>query len=216
MTQGLATRTIHAGETTDVHGSPSMPVYNTTTFRFASTAALLDVVEGRKPGSLYTRYGLNPTIQSLEAQLASIEEAESAWVFCSGMAAETSVFFAYGRKGIVCIGDAYGGTLELLDAQLPQLGIETHLILGRELDRLEPLLESGPRLVFLETPSNPALEIIDIAAVADIAHRHGALLVVDNTFASPVNQRPLELGADLVVHSATKYLGGHSDITAGC
>ena len=215
MTQGLATRTIHAGETADAHGSPNMPVYNTTTFRFASTADLLDVVEGRRPGSLYTRYGLNPTIQALEAQLASIEGAEAAWAFCSGMAAETSVFFAHGRKGVVCIGDAYGGTLELLATQLPQLGIETHLILGHELDRLEPLLESGSQLVFLETPSNPALEIMDIASLADRVHRHGALLAVDNTFASPVNQRPLELGADLVVHSATKYLGGHSDLTAG-
>ncbi|MCB1726912.1 MAG: aminotransferase class V-fold PLP-dependent enzyme, partial [Gammaproteobacteria bacterium] len=119
------------------------------------------------------------------------------------------------RDGIVCIGDAYGGTLELIASQLPLLGIRTHLILGSELDRLDGLLAEGTRMVFLETPSNPTLELFDIAAIAERAHAHGALLMVDNTFASPVNQQPLALGADLVVHSATKYLGGHSDITAG-
>ena len=116
---------------------------------------------------------------------------------------------------MVCIGDAYGGTLELIGQQLPQLGIPTHLLLGGELERLDALLEGGAGLVFLETPTNPTLEVFDIAAIAARVHAQGALLVVDNTFASPVNQQPLALGADLVVHSATKYLGGHSDLTAG-
>jgi cystathionine beta-lyase/cystathionine gamma-synthase len=213
--QGLGTRCVHAGELLDAHGSPHTPVYTTTTFAFGSTAAILDVVEGRAPGSLYTRYGLNPTIQSLEAKLAAIEGAEAALAFASGMAAEAALFLAHGRAGIVCIGDAYGGTLELIGQQLPLLGIPTHMLLGTELDRLDELLVGGARLVFLETPSNPTLEVFDIAAIAARAHARGALLVVDNTFASPVNQQPLALGADLVVHSATKYLGGHSDITAG-
>lgn len=213
--QGLATRCIHAGEIRDAHGSPHTPLYNTTTFRFDSTADLLDVVDGRKPGSLYTRYGLNPTIHSLEEKLASLEGAEAAWAFCSGMAAEAALFFTHGREGIVCVGDAYGGTLELLSAQLPLLSMRTNLVLGNELDLMESHLRDGSGLVFLETPSNPRLEVFDIAAIADICHRNGALLAVDNTFASPVNQRPLELGADFSVHSATKYLGGHSDITAG-
>jgi cystathionine beta-lyase/cystathionine gamma-synthase len=213
--QGLGTRCVHAGELLDAHGSPHTPVYTTTTFAFGSTAAILDVVEGRAPGSLYTRYGLNPTIQSLEAKLAAIEGAEAALAFASGMAAEAALFLAHGRAGIVCIGDAYGGTLELIGQQLPLLGIPTHMLLGTELDRLDELLAGGARLIFLETPSNPTLEVFDVAEIAARAHAQGALLVVDNTFASPVNQQPLALGADLVVHSATKYLGGHSDITAG-
>jgi cystathionine gamma-synthase len=211
----LATRTIHGQSLKDAHGSPHIPIYNTTTFAFASTTELLDVVDGRTRGALYTRYGLNPSIFALEDTLASIESAEMAWAFCSGMAAETALFLTHGRDGVVCIGDAYGGTLELLASQLPLLGIKTHLILGSELDRLDTLLAGGAKLVFFETPTNPTMELFDIRAIAAKAHAHGAKVAVDNTFASPVNQRPLELGADLVVHSATKYLGGHSDLTAG-
>lgn len=213
--QALATRCIHTGELPDAHGSPHTPIYTSTTFRFPTTVDLLDVVEGRKSGSLYTRYGLNPTIQALEAKLATLEGAEAALAFSSGMGAEAALFLTHGRTGIVCIGDAYGGTMELLADQLPQLGIRTALLLGSELDRLDTLLNDGYGLVFLETPTNPVLEIFDIAALAQKAHTHGALLAVDNTFASPVNQQSLALGADFVVHSATKYLGGHSDLTAG-
>lgn len=212
---GLSTRCVHGGELDDAHGSPHTPLYQTTTFKFSTTADLLDVVDGKKPGSLYTRYGLNPTIFSLEQKLAGLEGAEMAWAFCSGMAAEVALFLTHGRKGIVCIGDAYGGTLELLASQLPQLGIPTHLLLGSDMARLDDILAKGAGLVFLETPTNPTLEIFDIHAIARKAHAHGALVAVDNTFASPVNQRPLELGADFAVHSCTKYLGGHSDLTAG-
>ena len=212
---GLSTRCVHSGEMHDPQGSPHTPLYGTTTFAFGSTAELLDVVEGRKSGNLYTRYGLNPTIRSLEEKLAALEGAEAAFAFSSGMAAEAALFLAHGQKGIVCIGDAYGGTLELLEKQLPLLGMRTHFTLGNEWDRLESLLKNHAKLVFFETPTNPVLEIIDIRRVAALAHAHGVLIAVDNTFASPVNQQPLALGADIVVHSATKYLGGHSDITAG-
>lgn len=212
---GLSTRGIHGHSFKDAHGSPHLPVYDTTTFAFKSTADLLDVVDGRKPGSLYTRYGLNPSIFAIEETLAGLEGAEMAWSFCSGMAAETALFLTHGREGIICIGDAYGGTLELLASQLPLLGIKTHLILGNELDKLDALLAGGGKLVFFETPTNPTLELLDIRAISAKAHAHGALVAIDNTFASPVNQRPLELGADFVIHSATKYLGGHSDLTAG-
>lgn len=215
MTDHLATRCVHAGELDDAHGSPHTPLYSTTTFKFASTADLLDVVDGRNPGSLYTRYGLNPTIASLEAKLAALEDAEAAWAFCSGMAAETALFLTHGRKGIVCLGDAYGGTLELLASQLPLLGIPTRLLPGADLGRLDEILSTGVGMVFFETPSNPTLEIFDIDAVVKLAHAHGATVAVDNTFASPVNQNPLAQGADFVIHSCTKYLGGHSDLTAG-
>ena len=133
----LSTRCIHTGELADPNGSPHTPVYATTTFRFPSTADLLDVVEGRKEGSLYTRYGLNPTIQSLETKLATLEGAEAALAFSSGMGAEAALFMAHGRAGLICIGDAYGGTLELIGNQLPKLGIRTTLLLGSELDRLD-------------------------------------------------------------------------------
>lgn len=213
--QGLSTRSIHGHSFKDAHGSPHLPVYDTSTFAFQSTADLLDVVDGRKPGSLYTRYGLNPSIFAIEETLAGLEGAEMAWSFCSGMAAETALFLTHGREGIVCIGDAYGGTLELLASQLPLLGIKTHSILGSELSQLDTLLAAGAKLVFFETPTNPTLEMLDIRAISAKAHACGALVAVDNTFASPVNQRPLALGADFVIHSATKYLGGHSDLTAG-
>jgi cystathionine beta-lyase/cystathionine gamma-synthase len=212
---GLSTRCVHAGEIDDAHGSPHTPTYTSTTFRFASTADIVEVVQGRKSAALYTRYGLNPTIRSLEDKLARLEGAEAALAFCSGMAAESALFLAHGRKGIVCLGDAYGGTLELLASQLPELGIPTVLLLGSELGRLETELRRGAGMVFFESPTNPALEIFDIRAIGEVAHRYGALVAIDNTFASPVNQQPLALGADLVVHSATKYLGGHSDLTAG-
>ncbi|OIQ74153.1 cystathionine gamma-synthase [mine drainage metagenome] len=211
----LATRAIHGGGPRDAHGSPSTPIYNTTTFAFDSTAELLDVIEGRRRGALYTRYGMNPTLYALEDTLAALEGAEAALAFASGMAASAALFLALGRDGIVCVGDAYGGTLELLGEQLPQLGIRTQLLQRDEVDRLDAALVDGAGLVFFETPSNPRLELFDIAALAAVAHRRGALVAVDNTFASPINQRPLEFGADLVMHSATKYLGGHSDLTAG-
>jgi len=214
---GMATRCIHAGDTLDAKGAIHTPLYNHSTFAFRDTQAVLDVVEGRTVGSLYTRYGLNPTIRSTEEKLASIEGGEQAWVFSSGMAAEAATFLAYCKAGdhIVCIGDVYGGTYELLASNLPAVGISTTFLLGSELDRLEAAIGDKTRIVFFETPTNPNMEIFDIAAISAIAKRRGALTVVDSTFATPVNQNPLEHGADLVIHSTTKYLGGHSDLTGG-
>lgn len=213
--QGQSTRAIHGTTLRDAHGAPHLPIYNTTTFAFEDTAALLEVIDGRKPGPFYTRYGMNPNTFALEETMAAIEGAEAGLAFCSGMAAATTLFITHGRNGIVCLGDAYGGTLELLGDLLPMLGIDTTFLLGSELDQLEAVLEAGTRLVFFESPTNPTLEIFDIAAISELAHRYGALVAIDNTFASPVNQHPIELGADLTFYSATKYLGGHSDLTAG-
>jgi len=218
MTQrydGISTNMIHSGSISDALGSPHLPLYDTTTFRFSSTRELLDVVEGKTDGFLYTRYGANPTIKNLEAKLARLDGAESALVFSSGMAALSSLFLAYGNRGIVCIGDAYGGTLELLSQQLPGLGIQTYQLFATELDKLEALLAKGVGMVFFETPTNPRLELLDIRKIADMAHAYNALVAIDNTFATPVNQQPLKLGADIAMQSATKYLGGHSDLTAG-
>ena len=214
---GLSTRCIHAGEERDPRGAIHTPLYNHSTFAFEDTAALLDVVEGRVSGSLYTRYGLNPTITSTEAKLAAIEGGEAALVFSSGMAAEAATFLTLCRAGdhIVCIGDVYGGTYELLASNLPNLGITTTFLLGSELDRLDDVIGEHTRIVFFETPTNPTMEVLDIAAIAAVAKRRGVTVIVDGTFATPVNQNPLALGADLVVHSTTKYLGGHSDLTGG-
>ncbi|MGB5994718.1 MAG: PLP-dependent transferase, partial [Candidatus Deferrimicrobiaceae bacterium] len=176
----LSTRCVHAGEMRDAEGSPHTPIYNTTTFGFRSTADLLDVVEGRRPGNLYTRYGLNPTIRSVEEKLASLENAESALVFSSGMAAEAALFFAHGRKGIVCLGNAYGGTLQLLAEQLPLVGIPTFLLQGKKAGSLEEVLKKeGPGLVFFETPTNPTMEIFDIREICRLSHSYGALVAVD-------------------------------------
>lgn len=215
--RGLSTRSVHAGDRRDPQGAIHPPIYPHSTFAFASTADLLDVVEGRKAGSLYTRYGLNPTICALETKLADLEGSEHALAFSAGMAAEAATFLAHTRCGehIVCIGDVYGGTFELLGDNLPQVGITTTFLRADEISILPSALTENTRIVFLETPSNPTLDVVDIAAIADQARAIGALTVVDNTFATPVNQNPLQHGADLVVHSATKYLGGHSDLTAG-
>lgn len=214
---GLGTRCVHAGQVRDPEGALHTPLYNHSTFGFASTAALLDVVEGRAEGNLYTRFGQNPTIRALERRLADIEGGESALAFSSGMAAEAAAVLSLAGAGdhVVCIGDVYGGTYELLEADLPRLGIDTTFLLASEAHRLEQALERPTRLVIFETPTNPGLEVLDIAATSAVARARGVPVLVDNTFASPVNQNPLEHGADLVMHSATKYLGGHSDLTAG-
>ena len=216
-TPGLSTRCVHAGEKRDAQGAIHPALYNHSTFGFENTADLLDVVEGRTEGNLYTRYGLNPTIRSLERKLADLENGEAALAFGSGMAAEAATFFAHAKADdhIVCIGDVYGGTYELLSANLPEVGIETTFLLADEVGELPSALTERTRIVFFETPTNPALDVIDVRAVAEVARAAGALTVVDNTFATPVNQNPLDLGANLVVHSATKYLGGHSDLTGG-
>jgi cystathionine gamma-synthase/methionine-gamma-lyase len=216
--QRVSTRCVHAGETLDVQGGIHLPLYNHSTFGFKNTSALLDVVEGRNPnGNLYTRYGLNPTIRGVEHKCASLEGGEACLVFSSGMAAEAATFLAHCNAGdhIVCIGDVYGGTFELLKDNLPTLGIETTFILGDELATLSEQIQDNTKMVFFETPTNPNLEVLDIKEISQIAKARKVLTVVDNTFASPINQQPLELGADLVIHSATKYLGGHSDLTGG-
>ncbi len=212
---GPATLAIHSQQHQDPLGSPHVPLYDTTTFRFPSTADLLEVTEGRRRGPFYTRYGLNPTIQALEDTLAALESAEAALAFASGMAAISSTLLAHGRAGVACAADIYGGTQALVMGQLPMLGIPTQLLPNMEAATVEAALRSGARVLLIESPTNPTLQVLDIARLAEQAHEHDALLVVDNTFASPINQQPLNLGADLVVHSATKYLGGHSDLTAG-
>ena len=212
---GFATNCIHAGEIVDQFGAPHTPAYDTTTFKFSSTAGMVDVIEGRRPGCFYTRYGSNPSITSVEAKLASLEHAENALVFSSGMAAISATLLAHGEHGIICLGEVYGGTWELMTRQLPTLNRHTKFLKTNDIEGLRQHLAAGCSLIFFETPSNPLLEIIDISLICSLAHTFGAKVAIDSTFATPVNQQPLTLGADIVIHSATKYLGGHSDLTGG-
>ena len=211
----FSTRCIHAGLNNDQFGSPHTPLYDTTTFKFPSTEKMQRVIEGHDNGYLYTRYGSNPSIVNLEEKLASIELAETALVFSSGMAAISATLISHGEKGIICIGDIYGGTWELMTSQLGLLGRKVTFIPANDLQKLEDQLKLGFGLAYFETPSNPLLHIIDIRGVCEIAHTYDTLVAIDSTFATPVNQQPLLLGADIVIHSATKYLGGHSDLTGG-
>ena len=213
--QGPATRIIHNRRHKDAFGSPYSPVYNTTTYRFENTADLLDVIEGRSDGNLYTRWGTNPSIQELEQGLARLENAEAALGFASGMAAISATLLAHGRNGIVCVGDLYGGTQELLKNHCQALGIPVTFLFREEQDQLAKTLTEPGKLVYFETPANPNMRLVDISHVSEIAHEAGATVIVDNTYATPYLTRPIELGADLVLHSATKYLGGHGDVVAG-
>src|ERR1700759_4191713 len=186
--QGLSTRSVHAGDHRDPEGAIHAPIYPHSTFAFASTGDLLDVVEGRKAGNLYTRYGLNPTIRALEDKLADLEGGEQALAFSAGRAAEAATFLAHTRSGqhIVCVGDIYGGTFELLSTNLPQVGITAVFLRSDEGDKLPDVLTDNTSMVFFETPSNPGLEILDIAAISEYARTAGVLTFIDNTFATPV------------------------------
>jgi cystathionine gamma-synthase len=206
---GFETRAIHAGQDPDpATGGVVPPITVSTTF--AQSAV------GEHHGWEYARSG-NPTRDALEACLASLEGGRRAFAFASGLAAEDAVLRQLRPgEGIALGNDLYGGTYRLIDkvyrpAGYPWTAVD--LTDAVALDRNWPL---GTTLVWAETPTNPAMEIVDIAAVADVAHHRGARLVVDNTFATPYLQQPLALGADVVVHSATKYLGGHSDVVGGC
>lgn len=214
-TLNTSTKAIHNRRYFQDCKSPFTPIYNTTNYVFDSTKALQQVVEGKKKGYLYTRWGSNPTILELEQGLAQLEYAEASLAFAAGMAAISASLLAHGRKGIVCIGDLYGGTQALMTQQLQSLNIPVTFLRYEQQAELSHYLEKG-MLLYCETPANPTLRLLDLQALAEIAHQQQALLIVDNTFATPINQNPLCLGADIVVHSASKYLGGHSDITAGC
>ncbi|GAB3110901.1 cystathionine gamma-synthase [Janibacter alkaliphilus] len=208
--QGIATRAIHAGHEPDpLTGAVNVPIYASSTFA-------QDGVGGLRGGFEYARTG-NPTRQALEANAASIEGGTYGRAFASGMAATDALLRATLRPGdhLVIPDDAYGGTFRLIDKVFSQWGIEHTPAPVGDVDAIRAAIRPSTKLVWLETPTNPLLNIGDIAAVAEVAGEAGARLVVDNTFASPYLQQPLSLGADVVLHSSTKYLGGHSDVVGG-
>lgn len=208
--EGFDTRAIHAGQEAETTtGAVTVPIYQVSTYR-------QDGVGGLRDGYEYSRTG-NPTRAALEECLTSLEEGVRGLAFASGMAAEDTLLRTIARPGahVVIPGDAYGGTYRLFARVLRNWGVEFDAVPLSDPRAVQAAVRPETVAVWVETPTNPLLNIADIAALADIAHAAGALLVVDNTFASPYLQRPLPLGADVVVHSTTKYLGGHSDVVGG-
>jgi cystathionine gamma-synthase len=209
-TQGFATRAIHAGFDPDPQtGAVNVPIYASSTFA-------QDGVGGMRGGYEYARTG-NPTRAALEANLAALEGGAYGRAFSSGMAATDCALRAMLRPGdhLVIPNDAYGGTFRLIDKVFSQWGITYSVAAVNDLDAIRAAVTPATKLIWIETPTNPLLNVGDIAATAEIAHAAGAKLVVDNTFASPYLQQPLALGANVVLHSTTKYIGGHSDVVGG-
>jgi len=205
---GFSTRAVHVGQGPDpATGAVVQPIHLATTFAQQGV--------GRHQGFEYSRSG-NPTRQALEECLAALEEAKHALAFASGLGAESTLLLLL-KPGdhVVYMEDVYGGTFRLFDKVMRRFGITFTAVDASDLDAVEHAITPSTRLVWLESPSNPLLRIVDIDAVSEIAHSHDAKVCVDNTFATPYLQQPLHLGADLVVHSATKYIGGHSDVVGG-
>jgi cystathionine gamma-synthase len=208
--RGLATKAIHAGFAPDPRtGAVNTPIYASSTFA-------QDGVGGLRGGFEYARTG-NPTRQSLESALAAVEEAAYGRAFSSGMGATDCALRAVLRPGdhLVIPDDAYGGTFRLIDKVFSQWGVTYTAVGLSDLDAVRAAITPQTRLIWVETPTNPLLSIADIAGIADVASGSGAKVLVDNTFASPALQQPLLLGADIVLHSTTKYIGGHSDVVGG-
>lgn len=213
----MGTRAIWAGEEAHFsHGAICPPIYQSVAFGYDDMSEWFDVALGKKPGHIYSR-NTNPTVRPLEEKIAAMDGAEDATSFSTGMAAISNTLFTLLKPGdrVVAIKDTYGGTNKIFIEFLPRMGVEVVLCDTHDSAAIEQAVAQGCTLLYLETPTNPTLKIVDIAALAAKAHQHGALVVVDNTFATPINQLPLALGADLVVYSATKFLNGHSDAMGG-
>jgi cystathionine beta-lyase/cystathionine gamma-synthase len=198
------------------HGPLATPIVQTSTFAFASAAEMRRYLEGDEELFLYTRYA-NPTVRELEGALAALEGASAALALSSGMAAMTTAVVSLVRGGdeVLASGSLYGGTVHLLAELLPRFGVAARFLPVAELARVDCAAGKRSRLLVVESPTNPTLEVVDLAAVCAAAHARGLAVIVDNTFATPLLQRPLALGADLVMHSLTKALAGHSDLVGG-
>jgi cystathionine beta-lyase/cystathionine gamma-synthase len=197
-------------------GALTTPIYETTTFVFDTAEQVREYAEGKSEKFLYSRYA-NPTVLAVEKTLAAIEGGETALVLSSGQSATTTALLGLLRSGdeVICGSAIYGGTLHLLTDLLPKFGLRPRFASLEELASIDRLLSDATRLVWFESPINPTLRCVDVARIAEACRARGVISVIDNTFASPVNQRPIALGVDIVMHSATKYLNGHSDVTAG-
>ncbi len=210
------TKCVHAGIKDYEYGPVVPPIYQTSTFKFKSAGHGAALFAGEDKGYIYTRMG-NPTIEAMEDSIAELEGGHKALGCGSGMAAVHTVFAALTQTGdhIVCSRAVYGPTTTLLNSVMKRYGVETTFVDASNLDEVINAVTPKTRLIFIETPGNPTLSISDIKAIAAIAHNAGALLVVDNTFMSPALQKPFEFGADIILHSMTKFLNGHADVVGG-
>ena len=217
--EGLApdTLAVRAGEQAALaHGATQVPIFYSAAYGYADVDSWLDVALGRAEGHIYSR-NTNPTVAAFEEKMRILEGAEAAASFSSGMAAISNTLFGLLAPGdrVVSAKDTYGGTNLLFTDFLPRWGVEVELCDTTDFGQIEAAIARGCRLVYLETPTNPTLKVMDIARLSKAAHEAGAIVVTDNTFATPINQNPLALGSDLVLHSATKFLGGHADALGG-
>lgn len=213
---GFNTKLIHAGFTKDAHGSVVTPIYQTSTFAFENAQQGADRFAGTAEGYIYTRLG-NPTIMALEKNIAELENGFGATAMASGMGAVTTLYMALLGAGrhVVSTDGVYGPSRVLLEKHLSRFGVESTFVDSSDHEAIRAALRPNTALVYVESPSNPAMKVTDIEAAARLAHGNGALLAVDNTFASPCLQKPLDLGADIVLHSVTKFINGHADVVGG-
>jgi len=214
---GESTRAVHAPGVREFDQKPmGLPVYRTASFRFGSAQEYADLLAGRVAGFSYSRID-NPTAAAFADAMAYLERAEAGEAFASGMAAASAVLFGHLSAGdhVVCAAGVYGGTWALLSGVLARFGVTASFVDMTDLDAVRAAVTGRTRLLWAETIANPTLVVADLPALAGVAHAAGALLVIDSTFASPAVCRPVEHGVDVVLHSATKYLGGHSDVTGG-
>jgi cystathionine gamma-synthase len=212
-----ATLSVWGGEEDSlIQGATQVPVVYSAAYGYPDIDTWLDVALGRSPGHIYSR-NTNPTVQAFEDKVRLLEGAQAATSFASGMAAISNTLFSLLSPGdrIVSVKDSYGGTNKLFLEFLPRFNIQVELNDTTDHERIEAAIAAGCKVVYLESPTNPTLKVVDIARIAAAGHRAGAVVVADNTFATPINQNPLALGADLVIHSATKFLGGHADALGG-
>jgi cystathionine beta-lyase/cystathionine gamma-synthase len=215
-THGTATTAIHTGERLPAADSLTTPIYETSTFIFSSAAEVQAYADGTRPGYLYSRYD-NPTVVAVEQKLAAVDGADAALVFASGMAAISTAIFGLLSAGdeVVCCAAIYGGTYHVLNGLAAKFGITTRFATLEEFRTPAQLIGPATRMVWFESPINPTLRCLDVAAVAAACRDAGVLSAADNTFASPLNQPVLAMGVDLSMQSVTKYLNGHSDVTGG-
>jgi methionine-gamma-lyase len=214
---GFSTKSVHSGEQTcPLTGSITTPIYQTSNFGFPDLDSLKRIFADPSKGYFYTRYS-NPTLEAIENKLADLMGAQRGLVFSSGMAALTSAILALVSAGdhIVSAFDIYGGTFNFFANVLPRYGVTVDLVETADARRLAESIKPNTKVIFFESPTNPLLKLMDIREVAKIGKERGIPIFMDNTFATPFNQKPIEMGIDLVMHSTTKYLGGHSDLIGG-
>ncbi len=212
-----ATQALWAGEDEYlVEGATQVPIVQSVAFGYDGLEEWLDVALGHKPGHIYSR-NTNPTLHAFEEKLRILERGEAATSFASGMAAVSNTLFTFLKPGerVVSVKDTYGGTNKIFTEFLPKMGVEVALLDTTDFAAIELEIAKGCNILYLETPTNPTLKVIDIERLAKAGHAVGAIVVTDNTFATPINQNPLELGSDIVLHSASKFLGGHADALGG-